>query len=154
MDISIDCFDNSYILYEKVESKNDKIWISDDILIKKKLDFFKPELSEENFWQTVIEFQNYKFITAKGLEFQYVLKKGKYGNFNNELIVNRKNNSKTLTKSSIILAYKKAMDMKGEIITGPKSLGQIFGVSYIYSILFAFALIDVPQNIRKRMLRK
>ena len=52
--------------------------------------------SEENLWQAIIVFQNYPFKTATGLPFQYKLKVGKNGEWNRELLIDRREKSKSL----------------------------------------------------------
>ena len=34
---------------------------------------------------------------------------------------------------------------------GPKAIGQIFGISYIYSIFWKFGLIRVPERIEEKL---
>ena len=52
--------------------------------------FLQEVPSEENLWQTVIAFQDYPFKTATGLPFQYKLKVGKNGEYNRELLIDRR----------------------------------------------------------------
>lgn len=63
--------------------------------------------SEENLWQAVIAFQNYPFKTATGLPFRYKLKVGKNGEYNRELLIDRREKSKSLAWSSVVLAFEK-----------------------------------------------
>ena len=35
---------------------------------------------------------------------------------------------------------------------GPKEIGQIFGISYIYSMFFRFGLIRVPKRVAGKLL--
>lgn len=39
----------------------------------------------------------------------------------------------------------------GEVVGGPKALGDIRGVSYIYGIFYRFGLIDVPEKVKEKM---
>lgn len=50
----------------------------------------------ENLWQAVIAFQEYPFKTATGLPFRYKLKVGKNGEYNRELLIDRREKSKSL----------------------------------------------------------
>lgn len=59
-------------------------------------------------------------------------------------------NSKSLTWSSICLAYKKALHTD-EVVARPKKLGDIRGISYIYPILWQFGIIKVPESSKKAM---
>lgn len=63
---------------------------------------------EENLWNAIILFQGYPFRTVSGLPFSYTIKIGKNGQLTKELLINRRENSKSLTWSSICLAYKKS----------------------------------------------
>ena len=96
--------------------------------------------SEENLWQAVIAFQDYPFKTATGLPFQY----------NRELLINRREKSKSLAWSSVVLAFENSKRISEEV-KKPKALGDIRGVSYIYPILWRFGLIRVPEAIEKKM---
>ena len=106
--------------------------------------------SEENLWQTIIAFQNYPFKTATGLPFRYKLKVGKNGEYNRELLIDRREKSKSLAWSSVVLAFENSKRISEEV-KKPKALGDIRGVSYIYPILWRFGLIRVPEAIEKKM---
>lgn len=113
----------------------------------------KEQPLEDNLWQATIAFQDYPFKTATGLPFCYKIKIGKDGEYNRELIINRRKKSKTLCWSSVKLAFDNSRLMTG-IIENPKALGDIRGVSYIYPILWRFGLIHVPEKTEKVMMRK
>ena len=100
------------------------------------------EPSEERLWQAVIEFQNYPFTTFSGLFYTYQLKVGKNGSYNKEILISRRRQSKSLTWSSVRLAFEGALRRKGEVIEKPKALGDIRGISYIYPIFVRFGLIQ------------
>jgi hypothetical protein len=136
-------------------------------------------------WQTVIAYQNYPFHTSSGLSFFYTVKQGKNGAYTGELVVSRKEGSKTLTRSSVLLAFHKVLeslkiseiDTGGERNTdgentdgerntgdaaptvdlapaeykGPKAIGQIFGISYLYSFFWKWGLITVPEKIEEQL---
>lgn len=114
------------------------------------LSLFHEDCSEENLWQVVIAFQDYPFRTATGLPFQYKLKVGKHGGWNKELVIDRRENSKTLAWSSIRLAFQNACNITGEV-KRPKALGDLRGISYIYPMLWKFGVIEVPEKIREKM---
>ena len=90
------------------------------------------------------------FKTATGLPFQYKLKVGKNGEWNRELLIDRREKSKSLAWSSVILAFENSMKISEEV-KKPKALGDIRGISYIYPILWRFGLIEVPDAIEKKM---
>ncbi len=83
-----------------------------------------------NLWKAVVAFQGYLFTTAKGLKFSYTVKGG-------ELYFSRK--EKSITISTVELAYKRAVEMGG-IVTGPKKLG-VFGASYLFSVFVRLGVI-------------
>lgn len=122
------------------------------------------EDAEEALWETVIAFQDHPFCTSSGLPFQYKVRRKRSGEYSGEMIVSRKEDSKTLTRSSVLLAFRRVLegmerlestDGSVEIVPaefkGPKAIGQIFGVSYIYSLFWRFGLIKVPEKVGDRM---
>lgn len=104
----------------------------------------------DNQQQAIIVFQDYPFKTATGLPFRYKLKVGKNGEWNRELLIDRREKSKSLAWSSVILAFENSMKISEEV-KKPKALGDIRGISYIYPILWRFGLIEVPEVIEKKM---
>ena len=66
-------------------------------------------------------------------------------------MVNRRQESKTLAWSSVILAFHKALEMRGEVVERPKGLGDIRGISYVYPMLYRFGIIDVPSKKAEKM---
>ena len=106
--------------------------------------------SEKNLWQAIIAFQDYPFKTATGLPFRYKLKVGKNGEYNRELLIDRREKSKSLAWSSVVLAFENSKRISEEV-KKPKALGDIRGVSYIYPMLWRFGLIRVPEAIEKNM---
>jgi hypothetical protein len=110
---------------------------------------------DEALWRAVMAHQNYELYTKSGLMFSYVVKCKRNGEYSGELIISRKEESKTLTKSSIMLAFHKVLsDMKDTTppeYKGPKAIGQIFGISYIYSLFWKLGLIKVPQKVEDKI---
>ena len=109
-------------------------------------------------WAGVLAYQNQTFYTLSGLEFSYTVKHKKNGDYSVELLISRKETSKTLTRSSVMLAFHKVLaEMKFKEINGaayllppeyrgPKSIGQIFGISYIFSMFQEFGLIRTNEK--------
>ena len=114
------------------------------------IDNLKNTCTEENLWQAIIIFQNYPFYTASGLPFHYTLKTGRNVELTRELWVNLMENSKILAWSSVVLAFQHAKQISEEI-PGPKKLGNIRGISYIYAIFWKLELIKVPDTIAEKM---
>jgi hypothetical protein len=102
--------------------------------------------SEDNLWAAVVAFQKYPFRTVSGLPFKYEIKKGKNGDYNKELIVDRRSESKSIVWSSVVLAFKKALEKQGKVVERPKALGDIRGISYIYPMLYRFGVIEAPEK--------
>lgn len=44
-------------------------------------------------------------------------------------------------------SIRESIKSKGNIITRPKEIGDIRGISYIYPIFYRLGLIDVPEHI-------
>lgn len=111
----------------------------------------QKNLTEENLWQTMILFQDYPFYTVSGLPFTYKIKVGRRGEYTHELMINRREKSKTLTWSSVLLAFRKAMEKRGMVIARPKELVDCRGVSYSFSIFWEFGLIMIPEELENKM---
>lgn len=110
----------------------------------------KKNPCEENLWKCVMAFRGYKFKTLSGLPFTYKLKKGRGDEFTKELWIDRREDSKSLAWSSVLLAYHNIGKI-GEVVDSPKALGDIRGVSYIYGLFYRFGLIDVPKKVKEKM---
>ena len=104
--------------------------------------------TEENFWGVVLAYAGVKFKTYSGLPFSYEIKKGRSGEYTKELWIDRRENSKSLAWSSVLLALR---NIKGEVVDRPKALGDIRGVTYIYGMFYRFGLIDVPDEVKEKM---
>ena len=117
-----------------------------------------PEL-ETILWDAVVAYQNQPLRTLSGLEFSYTVKHKKNGEYSGERLVSRKETSKTLTRSSVMLAFHKVLEQievtekDGTVLfappsyKGPKAIGQIFGISYIFSLFLALGLIKTQKEI-------
>ena len=110
----------------------------------------KKNPCEVNLWKCVLAFRGYNFKTLSGLPFTYTLKKGREDEFTKELWIDRREGSKSLAWSSVLLAYHNIGKI-GEVVDRPKALGDIRGVSYIYGIFYRFGLIDVPEKVKEKM---
>ena len=109
---------------------------------------------EDALWQTVIAYQNYPFRTSSGLTLSYTVRQKKNGEYSGELLISRKESSKTLTKSSMLLALQRVLADPGPeppLYAGPKAIGQIFGISYIYSLFWKWNLIRVPEKVERKL---
>lgn len=113
-------------------------------------------------WDAVLTYQDQMLYTLSGLEFSYTVKHKKNGEYSGELLVSRKETSKTLTRSSVLLAFHKVLEatevtsegdeasFQPPVYRGPKAIGQIFGISYIFSLFLEFGLIRLQGNGRGR----
>ena len=109
---------------------------------------WRADPTEENFWGVILTYAGVKFKTYAGLPFSYEIKKGRNGEYTKELWIDRREKSKSLAWSSIILALG---NIKGEVVDRPKALGDIRGVTYIYGMFYRFGLIDVPDKVKEKM---
>ena len=108
----------------------------------------RNEPTEEHLWVTVLLYSGVKFKTYSGVPFSYEVRKGRNGEYTKELWIDRRENSKSLAWSSIILALG---NIKEEVVDRPKALGDIRGVTYIYGMFYRFGLIDVPDEVKEKM---
>lgn len=109
---------------------------------------WRADPTEENFWGVVLAYAGVKFKTYSGLLFSYEIKKGRNGEYTKELWIDRREKSKSLAWSSIVLALG---NIKEEVVDRPKALGDIRGVTYIYGMFYRFGLIDVPDEVKEKM---
>ena len=109
---------------------------------------WRADPTEENFWGVILTYAGVKFKTYSGLPFSYEIKKGRNGEYIKELWIDRREKSKSLAWSSIVLALK---NIKGEVVDRPKALGDIRGMTYIYGMFYRFGLIDVPDKVKEKM---
>ena len=109
---------------------------------------WRSDPTEENFWGVVVAYAGVKFKTYSGLPFSYEVRKGRNGEYTKELWIDRREKSKSLAWSSVLLALG---NIKEEVVDRPKALGDIRGVTYIYGMFYWFGLIDVPDEIKEKM---
>ena len=109
---------------------------------------WRADPTEENFWGVILAYAGVKFKTYSGLPFSYQIKKGRNGEYTKELWIDRREKSKSLAWSSVLLALK---NIKEEVVERPKALGDIRGVTYIYGMFYRFGLIDVPDEVKEKM---
>ena len=104
---------------------------------------WRADPTEENFWGVVVAYAGVKFKTYSGLPFSSEIKKGRNGEYTNELWFDTREKSKSLAWSSVLLALRNIKKV-GEVVDRPKALGDIRGVTYIYGMFYRFGLIDAP----------
>ena len=109
---------------------------------------WKTDPTEEHLWDVVVSYSGVRFKTYSGLPFSYEVRKGRNGEFTKELWIDRREKSKSLAWSSIILALG---NIKEKVVDRPKALGDIRGVTYIYGMFYRFGLIDVPDEVKEKM---
>ena len=109
---------------------------------------WRADPTEENFWGVVLSYAGVKFRTYTGLPFTYEVRKGRNGEYTKELWIDRREKSKSLAWSSVLLALG---NIKEKVVDCPKTLGDIRGVTYIYGMFYRFGLIDVPDEVKEMM---
>lgn len=109
---------------------------------------WKTDPTEENFWGVVVAYASVKFKTYSGLPFSYEVRKGRNGEYTKELWIDRREKSKSLAWSSVLLALG---NIKEKVVDRPKALGDIRGVTYIYGMFYRFGLIGVPDDAKEKM---
>ena len=109
---------------------------------------WRADPTEENFWCVVLAYAGTKFKTYSGLPFTYEVRKGRNGEYTKELWIDRREKSKSLAWSSVLLALG---NIKEKVVERPKALGDIRGVTYIYGMFYRFGLIDVPDEVKEKM---
>ena len=110
----------------------------------------RSEPTEEHLWKTVLLYSGVRFKTYSGLPFTYEIRKGRSGEYTKELWIDRRENSKSLAWSSVLLALRN-MKRVGAVVDRPKAMGDIRGVTYIYGMFYRFGLIDVPDDVKEKM---
>ena len=109
---------------------------------------WRTDPTEENFWGVVVAYASVKFKTYSGLPFSYEVRKGRNGEYTKELWIDRREKSKSLAWSSVLLALG---NIKEKVVDRPKALGDIRGVTYIYGMFYRFGLIGVPDDAKEKM---
>ena len=111
---------------------------------------WRADPTEENFWGVVVAYAGVKFKTYSGLPFTYEVRKGRNGEYTKELWIDRREKSKSLAWSSVLLVLQNIKKV-GEVVDRPKALGDIRGVTYIYGMFYRFGLINVPDDAKEKM---
>ena len=110
----------------------------------------RTEPTEEHLWEVVLLYAGVRFKTYSGLPFAYEIRKGRNVQYTKELWIDRRENSKSLAWSSVLLA-RGHIKKVGEVVERPKALGDIRGVTYIYGMFYRFGLINVPDEAKEKM---
>ena len=108
----------------------------------------RKEPTEEHLWDVILIYSGVRFKTYSGLPFTYEVRKGRNGEYTKELLIDRREKSKSLAWSSVLLALG---NIKEEMVDRPKALGDIRGVTYIYGMFYRFGLVDVPDEVKEKM---
>ena len=145
----------SYLPYKKgvyyPSTEKDKISVSAERQRRyRAMKRWRSDPTEENFWGVVVGYAGVKFKTYSGLSFSYEVRKDRNGEYTKELWIDRREKSKSLAWSSVLLALKNIKKV-GEVVDRPKALGDIRGVTYIYGMFYRFGLIDVPDEVKEKM---
>ena len=111
---------------------------------------WRTDPTEEHLWEVVLLYAGVRFKTYSGLPFTYEIRKGRNGQYTKELWIDRREKSKSLAWSSVLLALGNIKKV-GEVVERPKALGDIRGVTYIYGMFYRFGLIDVSDEAKEKM---
>ena len=106
---------------------------------------------QESLWSCIKLHQGVDFKTAGrgkahtgSTAFTYRLKRSsRTGELTDELIISTRERGKSITRSSVELAlsrYLAVQEAEG-MVRGPKSAGQVFGASYLYSVFVRWGVI-------------
>lgn len=122
------------------------------VVRRQALELLQAEPTDEYLWDAIVCYAGSVFYTSTGLPFTYRMKQDRAGDrLTGELFIDRKANSKSITHSTVMNAFHKVLARQGEVIAGPKKIGQIFGISYLYAIFWKFGLIKVPEKVAWHM---
>ena len=111
---------------------------------------WRTDPTEEHLWEVVLLYAGVRFKTYSGLPFTYEIRKGRNGQYTKELWIDRRENSKSLAWSSVLLALGNIKKV-GKVVERPKALGDIRGGTYIYGMFYRFRLIDVSDEAKEKM---
>ena len=106
--------------------------------------------TEEHLWEVALLYSGVRFKTYSGLPFTYEIRKGRNGQYTKELWIDRREKSKSLAWSSVLLALSNIKKV-GAVVDRPKALGDIRGVTYIYGMFYRFGLLDMPDEAKRKM---
>ena len=112
----------------------------------------RTEPTEEHLWEVVLLYSGVRFKTYSGLPFTYEIRKGRNSEYTREMWIDRREKSKSLAWSSVLLALNNIKEV-GAVVDRPKALGDIRGVTYIYGMFYRFGLIDMPDKVNGKMKR-
>lgn len=140
---------NAYLPYSKIPYKESEVSANADRceLYRKRKAAVGQISDADTLWNALLIYQGYTFYTMTGLQFSYEIRKGRNGEYTKELWIDRRGESKSLTMSTILKGYENSIG--AGIVERPKNLGDLRGVSYIYSIFFRFGLIEVPEEVKE-----
>lgn len=94
---------------------------ADKVLLREQaLRTLRDACTEENFWNCIVAFQGYPFLTSSGLPFTYTLKMGRRGAYTKELFIDRREHSKSLSWSSVRLAFHEACKREDRFFFAPQ----------------------------------
>lgn len=99
--------------------------------------------------KNAVKYADEVIVLSKGVQDYF---KETYGQYTKELWIDRRENSKSLAWSSVLLALNNIKEV-GAVVDRPKALGDIRGVTYIYGMFYRFGLIDMPDKVNGKMKR-
>ncbi len=147
---------NGYLPYTKVVYKPEELSLNADRIIiyrerQRVVDKLCIELDETVLFDAIVLFQNYPFYTLSGLPFEYRIKKCQDGLIDSVIEIKSNKFRMDLPWSVFMSAFDKALELRGEIIDNPGSLGDTKDVTYIFPIFYRLGLIEVPDQVAEKM---
>lgn len=125
------------------EEKNRKTKL--DAVRERSVLALEEERTEERLWDCLLVFSGFPFVTARGLEFTYEIKRNRDGSLGNEIFFSRK--EKSVTRATVNRAFHRALELQEPdehgacgTVSGPKKLG-VFGASYLYPVFCEIGVI-------------
>ena len=109
---------------------------------KKAVEALQSSHDEQHLWKCIVAFQGYRFKTISGLPFSYKIKTGRNEELTKELWIDRRESSKSLTRSSVLLALG---NIKGELFNPQSSSVSSSRIIYTPSTFARTSLLHLQE---------
>ena len=94
----------------------------------------RETLDEKYLWEVILLYAGESFKTYTGLPFTYEVRKGRNGDYTRELWIDRRENSKSLALSSVLLALRNIKKV-GAVVDRPSFGRHPRSELYIWNVL-------------------